>query len=374
MKKLCITTFYGSENYGSNLQAVGLSEFFKSAGYEVFFLSAFKNLPFILKHPMLFYAKAINKINKKKYMAFFIPETYAISTEREQRLKDFRDEHFCTLDYKDSREWKEAIRNKTIFVAGSDIIWNPAKGYPATFFLDFAYYAKLPRFSYGTSVGAKKLPTQYYRAYRRYLGSMLGVGVREQSVADELEQIIDRKVNTVVDPSLLLTRSEWDKFAEKAQIPDLESTDYVLCYFVMNDSRYWDYVKHIREQTGMEIVVLPMHKEDEDKPYTIITDGTPYEFIKLIKDASFVCTDSFHACIVSMIYEKDFYLLRRKRKAEDAKYKNLLSRYQLMDRVVKDETKFIEKPQTDYSRARLILEADRERSIAYLNSVLQKCN
>ncbi len=371
---ICIVTFFGTENYGSNIQALGLKHTLTSFGYGVSFLEKFSYKMFYIRHPKLTYARLVNKLQKKQRKAFFLPEEYKKTEERETRLKKFTKDNFTLKSYVSSAEWKKAIEDKTIFVSGSDIVWNPARGYPAVPFLDFAYYAGLSRFSYASSVGATKLPKKYYRAYKRYLGSMIEVGVREQSVVDMLEPIIHRKVTKVVDPSLLLTTDEWDKYAEKAKLSVPISKDgYILCYFVMKDSRYWEYVKKIREKTNKQIIVLPMHHIDEEQPYDIVLDGTPYEFIWLIKNADFICTDSFHACAVSLLYQKEFYLLRRTRKAEDAKYDDFLNRYHLTERIVSDENVFNLKPCTDYTYAQEQLKKDRNFSMEFLKKVIAEC-
>lgn len=372
-KSIYISTFYGSDNYGTNLQAIGLSRQLEKMGYNVYMLGSFRVIPFLIKHPILLYARLINKINAKKSKLFFCPYPYKINDKRGRRLKKFREDNY-RVENIGAKEWDHIISSRAIFVSGADIIWNPALGYPAKFFLDCAYFAKLPRFSYGSSVGALNLPNKYKRAYKRYLGSMESVGVREQSVAEMLQPILNRKVIRVIDPSLLLKVEDWDEYAEKAKVSvSIENAGFILCYFVMNDQRYWDYVKKVKEATGKQIIVLPMHELDEKQPYDVILDGTPYEFLWLLKNADYICTDSFHACALSLIYNKDFYLLRRERKAEDAKYDDFLKRYQLEDRVVQNEKVFNILPETDYVKANRQLEADRTESMLFLKEALGKC-
>ena len=371
---VCISTFFGSENYGSNLQAIGLKRTLENMGYDVYMLGKVSVFSYLLQHPTLIYARLINKANSKVRNDFFVPVPYQKSKIRMNRLEQFNNDHYSVKDITNSKEWKAVIDNKTIFVSGADIIWNPTNGYPTKYFLDYAYFAKLPRFSFGSSIGANELPKQYFGAYKRYLGSMVEVGVREQSVANTLEQIIGRKVTKVVDPSLLLTSKDWDEFASKAEISvPVSKEGYVLCYFVMNDQRYWDYIKKVKEATGKQIIVLPMHELDEKQPYDIVLDGTLYEFLWLIKNAEFICTDSFHACVVSLIYQKEFYLLRRTRKAEDAKYDDFLSRYHLLSRSVLDESQFERNCIIDYSYSTITLQQDRDASLAFLKSTLEKC-
>ena len=372
-RSICIVTWFGTENYGSNLQAIAFAQSLNELGYEPYFITHFKVKSFLLKNPMLLYARVLNRINQKKGKAFFSPVPYNLSSERLLRLERFKKDHYKTKSYYSMKEWKKDIDNHIIFACGSDILWNPAIGYPAIYFLDVAYYAGLSRFAYGSSVGALELPKKYYKAYRRYLGSMKAVGVREEVVAEMFEPILGFKPTKVVDPSLLRTAEQWDAFAEKAELSVNVEKDFILCYFVMNDHRYWEYVKKVKEATGLQIVVLPMHKQDEEQGYDTVLDGTTYEFLWLIKNATFICTDSFHACVVSMIYHKEFYLLRRARKSEDAKYDDFLGRYHLDDRSVLDESKFVRKEQIDYRYADQKLEEDRKFSLDFLKSALEKC-
>ena len=373
-REICIVTWFGTENYGSNLQAIGLSQTLKEMGYEPFFLERFKVKSFLLKHPTLLYARVINKINMNKRRAFFNPVPYTISQKRKERVEKFKNKHFKAKNYYSTEHWKTDVDNNTIFICGSDILWNPARGYPAINFLDIAYYAGLSRFSYASSVGAQELPKRYYKAYRRYLGSMKGVGVREQAVAEMLEPIIGFKPTKVIDPSLLRTAEQWDKYADHAELSvEIDKDGFILCYFVMNDSRYWEYVKKVREATNLQVIILPMYQQDEEQGYDTVLDGTTYEFLWLIKNATFICTDSFHACVVSMIYHKEFYLVRRLRKSEDAKYNDFLGRYHLMERVVSDESRFIRKTEIDYTFADEKLREDKEFSTNFLRKMLEKC-
>ena len=373
-QKVYIVTFFKSHNFGSNIQAIGLFRTIKGFGYEVSMLDSFRVKRFMFMHPVLAYARIDNKIGSRKKNQFFQPDAYRISEKQLERIKSFRASHFKVHSFVNYDDWKKTIQDHSIFVSGSDIIWNPSRGYPSTMFLDFAYYAKLPRFSYGSSVGATVLPKKYYPAYKRYLGSMLEVGVREQAVADMLEPIIGKKPTKVVDPSMLLTQQDWDEIAAEAHVSEkIQQSEYILCYFVMNDPRYWRYVKGIADCCKKQIVVLPMNHQDEQQPYNIVNDATAAEFVWLIKNAHFICTDSFHACVMSMIYHKEFYVLRRSRKSEEDKYADLLGRYQMNSRMIEKEDSFVRVPDIDFSFFDKQMLEDRNRSLDFLRKTLIAC-
>ena len=340
-------------------------------GLEVSYMHKFHVVSQFLRHPILLYARLRNKILSRKKRTFFSPSPYSISETRENRLDEFAAKHYREVSFLDNASWKKTVASNTVFVAGSDIIWQPALGYPAKNFLDFAVLAGLPCFSYASSIGSPDLPKKYHRAYRRYLGAFRDISVREEAAAKMLEPIICKPVTKVVDPTLLLDSSDWNTFSDQAQLSvEAAPSGFVFCYFVMDDQRYWDYVASVHEQTGLQVIVLPMHYRDEEQPYSIVLDGTPYEFVWLIKNAEFVLTDSFHACAFSLQYEKEFYLIRRTRKAEDDKYNDFLGRYNLISRVVDSEKPFERRRETDYSCAIKQLAKDRADSYAFLQKAV----
>jgi hypothetical protein len=82
-----------------------------------------------------------------------------------------------------------------------------------------------------------------------------------------------------------------------------------------NNSWQRDCAKQLAERTGYKIVSL-LHLDEyiaSDKscadfaPY----DFTPVDFLAYIKNAEFICTDSFHCTVFSILFEKDFYTFRR---------------------------------------------------------------
>ena len=76
-----------------------------------------------------------------------------------------------------------------------------------------------------------------------------------------------------------------------------------------------EFVKKLREATGCRIIGL-LHgatyiSYDEDvvdeKPFNV----GPSEFVNLIRNAQFVCTDSFHCCVFSILNSTKFFAFRR---------------------------------------------------------------
>ena len=371
MKKAYILTFFYSTNYGSKLQATALGKQLESMGYEVRFIKTFWDIPYLLKHPSLMYTRVQNLIHRKETQDFFNSEEYEITPERQKRIDQYNKDYLKFVTVKKHAQWKEILKDNPVFIAGSDIIWQPALGYPDKYFLDFAYYTGCKRISYASSVGAKKLPAKYRKYYKKYLESFDAISVRENATIKLFKGIVNKKIVKVIDPTLLVDRKTWDEIGDQAKLPKtIKKDNYILCYFVMNDERYWEYVRKAAAEENAQIVVLPMHKQDESQPYTIITDGTPSEFIELIRNAKFVITDSFHASVFSFLYDKELYILRRARQDEDEKFNDLLTRYEMKERMVTDESAFTRKTEFSYENGKKVLEKERAFARDYLDKAL----
>lgn len=379
---IVVTGFRGG-NYGTKLQSTALCKYFEQLGYRTSILEKFSYKGYFLKHPDIGFTRILKRIITRKDTEKFFDdkEHYYYSTKRENRLEEYDAENYRPVTIATKDQFDKTVNADTTFVVGSDIIWQPAMGVPGYWFLDFIYHTKLNRFSYATSIGANDLPEKYYRYYRKYLEKFSAIGVRETTAERLLEPIIRRDVTQVIDPTLLHDTSFWDQYADNARLSviSIQPQHYVFCYFVMHDPRYWDYMKLVAdylasnlETKDYQIVVLPMHQIDELQPYTVILDGTPYEFVYLIKNAAFIVTDSFHACAFSLNYRKEFYLLRRERKDEDSKYDDFFARYGLMDRSINNREVFNRSMSIDYEYAHNKLEEDRTFAMNFIKKALSK--
>ena len=97
---------------------------------------------------------------------------------------------------------------------------------------------------------------------------------------------------------------------------------------------------------------------------------TPDEFIWLIEHASYVCTDSFHAVVFSIIFEKKFLAYRRCEIGADKMFdriENILKIYNLSTRIYEDD---IDKIYIDYTLEEIGFL--KEASLEYLNECLSQ--
>ena len=115
-----------------------------------------------------------------------------------------------------------------------------------------------------------------------------------------------------MDPTLLLERSDWEKIEKKPGGFD-ESAPYIFCYFLGANEEYIEYVDCLKKLTSLPIVLVTCTELKVFRDYgDIVYDGVgPGEFVHLVHHADYVCTDSFHGTVFSIIYGRRFFTFKR---------------------------------------------------------------
>ena len=96
-------------------------------------------------------------------------------------------------------------------------------------------------------------------------------------------------------------------------------------------------------------------------------DASPEEWLRLVHNAKYVVTNSFHGTAFSIIYRKDFYL--ELPKFAPSRLINITSILGLSDRIV-NKAECDNVSACDYSTADTVLPQLRDASIKYLESAL----
>ena len=67
----------------------------------------------------------------------------------------------------------------------------------------------------------------------------------------------------------------------------------------------------------------------------------PEDWVNLVRNARYICTDSYHGTVFSIIYNKDFFIFREDSKPDPMKYEStssrfdsLLNSFELNDRIL----------------------------------------
>jgi exopolysaccharide biosynthesis predicted pyruvyltransferase EpsI len=93
------------------------------------------------------------------------------------------------------------------------------------------------------------------------------------------------------------------------------------------------------------------------------------EWLRGFKDAEYVITDSFHACVFSIIFKKQFVVLGNKERGM-SRFESLLKRFGLEDRLMQTDNIPTDIPDIDYSTVEPKVELLRQQSLDFLKNSL----
>lgn len=317
MKNTATITFHASHNYGSVLQAYALQNVIESFGFEneiinlrtarqvdlYTVLTKRRGIKYIFKNAshLLYY----NKL-KIRYARFedFINNKLKLTAKT-----------FTSID-----DIKKANLKYDCFIAGSDQIWNPV---PSDF--DWSYYLPFvkegKRIAYAPSFGqlASQGNSETVRQIEQYLKDFDFISVREKGAQKNVEKILGISPEIVLDPTLLLNVSSWDKLIKKEPVI---KGDYIFLYTLFADKEIIKIAKNISVLLNMPIVTSNFSNQfDVFTPFKKVFDAGPEEFLSLVKNAKLVLSSSFHGTVFSIIFHTPFFAIRGN---TDARISNLL--------------------------------------------------
>lgn len=319
-----ITHYYKSTNYGGNLQAYALCTYLKRKGCHV--------------EQICYKPKSVLKTNYNIY-----EKCIRIIKELYSKWVNRRDLLICLMLYQRKRaifQFNIAIPHSSkvytpstiaqckndydVFITGSDQIWHPNTICNA-YLLNFVEQNGI-RISYAASLAVRTLLPKQIELLKNALPRYEKISVREKSAVNLLGECTNKKIDWVVDPTLLLTKGEWDNLCGKRIIMG----NYVFCYFLGEDINERKLAKKFAQKSNLKIVTIPYlnnhyRKCDNNFGDICLSKVSPNIFLNLIKYADYIFTDSFHGTIFSGIFNRHFVVFGRAGYAEmDERIKSLL--------------------------------------------------
>lgn len=290
MKKVGILTFHSAHNYGAVLQAFALKEFIKSLDHRVELIN--------------YRPERFDRINAWFHLSRFkksrISELY-----REVSLVRSRYARYCAFDrFIESKldisplvKRNEINSYDTIFY-GSDQIWNPrvSSNYTEIY---WGVDSDAKNVSYAASMGAS-FPEEDSLVIKSKLGNFDALSVRESDLQEALSKHLDKEVNLVLDPTLIVPKAVWESILATPEINE----PYVLLYQVRNSSFAVEVAEKIAKKLGVKVIFLSASIDGINSEEVL--GASPEKFLGLFKHAEYVVSTSFHGTVFSMIFNKPF--------------------------------------------------------------------
>lgn len=254
--------------------------------------------------------------------------------------------NFCETNYRLSpchydckEELDDVACRYDIFLTGSDQVWNPSlNGEECVYMFDFVRNRNVKKISFASSFTQTNISEELRERYKKYLSEYAHISVRELSGLSIVEKIIGGKASLVCDPTWLLSREEWNNYASKSFIK--VKKPFILCYILAYS--YYPYpdiykiIKKVQKELNMDVIFvdgkLSHYFLGRSK---VMCSVSPYDFIALIRDCSFLITTSFHGTIFSIMYRKPFYSVIQQDQRNDNRMLSFLESIGLSDRAIK---------------------------------------
>lgn len=302
-RKIGIMGWHQMYNFGSQLQITALLQVIKNMGFypEVINYAPGKRKYRVKRNTYFVFSWIFEKLPYK-----LNPEY--LSEKKKQIFADYKKKYLnLSLKCDFSSELYLLNEQYDAFVCGSDQIWNPYTG-DDKYFLDYVTNPS-KKIAYAPSFGIDTIPNQYVKEkYYNLLKDFKAVSIRELGGKKLLNEIGIQNVSIVLDPTLLLNKEQWNALL---YINDDNHEDYILCYFLGDIRKHLPYINRLHKKLQKEVVVIAARENDVKLPYHVYRDIGPKEFVELIHNSCFVCTDSFHGICFSVIYQKKFCVFER---------------------------------------------------------------
>lgn len=302
--KICTITCSNTDNHGARLQTYALAKHFQNQGHEVFVIDY--RPPYMNPSYKVFYWP---RPSLKEWVKFFLRFPQRIrSWKRHQRFVLFSKKYIPLTKriYHSVSDLRNNPPDADLYIAGSDQIWNTffPNGMDPAFYLDFGPVS-VRRESYAASFATPELRPGSEGFVRSNLSRFDRISVREESGIRILNALGIHRGFREDDPVFLLRPDEWDQIADETGQGD----HYILVYDFFSDPELKRNARAAARNKKLKIyAICPFRQPYADKNFTTAGSET---FVSLVKNASLVVTNSFHAIAFCLMYHKEFSFVPR---------------------------------------------------------------
>ncbi|MBO5422776.1 MAG: polysaccharide pyruvyl transferase family protein [Fibrobacteraceae bacterium] len=368
--KIGILTLPLHTNYGGILQAYALQTVLERMGHEVKVLNSpivFKKNAY-WKYPIRFIKKFFfHKPTIVRYESI-LKESYPIIAKnillfREKKIKERVINSFDEIQEKDF----------DCIVVGSDQIWRPRyfrEGWKSNVidaFLAFSNGWKIKRVAYAASLGVDscEFSESEIAKGKEFLLHFDAISVREKSGIGLLKDCFGVDAIQNLDPTFLLDRTYYEELAENAS----QSQGDLFCYILDKSTEKKNFVEFVAKERHFKPFTLTCSLDLSSEPIEKRILPSVESWLRGFMDAKFVITDSFHACVFSIIFRKPFVAIANPERGE-SRFLSLLSALHLEDNLIKSIDGYQPKKKYEVSeRSVQILNEQRNKSLMYLNKM-----
>ena len=324
-------------NYGGILQSYALKKELESMGHEVVVIDRKVKMPFPewWKAPLIYMNRALKSLKggsdvPEVFREYRCMKEYPVLS---RELKSFVDAEIAPLMIDSYKDIKKGDFDG--FIVGSDQVWRPRYfGKIEDAFLEFTRGWDVKRISYAASFGSDSLEfdSETLRICAGLLDCFDAVSVREDSAVTMCDEWLDcdRAVH-VLDPVMLVDVADYHKIVDGAKTRRAEGK--IMTYILDQSDNKKSIVALVKSWTGKDIEDFSVYPHDRRIPVDERVVPPLEEWLSGFADADFVVTDSFHGCVLAILFHKPFIAMGNGQRGM-ARMRSLLEMFGLDQRLV----------------------------------------
>ena len=375
--RIGIITLPLHNNYGGILQAYALQKVLKRLGHDAVILdkSRYIKLPiFSLNRYVVYLKRLVHKILFDKHLPVrwdkaANDKVKAISTYTDQFLHKYISRYEVNFDYSNISQ-----EDFDTFVVGSDQVWRPMyfdEKIISCAYLSFTQEWNVKRISYAASFGTEEweYTDEQTAICKELIKQFDAVSVRENSAVKLCKEHLETDALHVFDPTMLLDATDYIKLFQDANTP--QSTGSLMCYVLDQNEEKQKVISFVEQELNITAFSVNSKYEDPNAPLEERIQPPVETWLRGFFDADFVVTDSFHACVFSILFKKPFIVYGNDERGM-ARFHSLLSVFGLENRLIinsADAQKVIAEP-IDWNAVNVRKKEWQEKSLNFLKNNL----
>lgn len=314
-------------NYGGILQAYALGRTLEELGHEAIFLQPEEIVPvprgikaickYLRRHLLNVIHRKNGEIRIEKRICDELPTVG-------KKCARFISENMKVERYRSTKDIDVAAYDA--FITGSDQIWRPSYSHRLKdAFLGFTKDNKVRRIAYAASFGVdcQEYSAKQKSMCRKLLAGFDAISVREQSGVTLCKEMFGIDACQMPDPTLLLDADVYSSLSDKSPHPP------VFAYILDKNDDVITLVEQVFRNNYPSPAILFNSVDPRGLgPVSDRIQPSIEEWLGAIGKAEWVITDSFHACVFSILLHKNFLVVTNGRRGQ-SRICSLLSEFGL---------------------------------------------
>lgn len=361
------------ENYGGILQAYALQKVLENMGHDTIVFDKARTIKLSNFTKCYHYAVRLAKnilLKSNLTIRYDKEHNYPIEVIRQYTYPFLCD----SMKRLELAGRYSSLRKNSVdaIVVGSDQVWRPMYFYPIKdAYLDFAKDWDIKRISYAASFGSEEW--EYTPEQTAECGDLLrrfdAVSVRESSAVSLCKEYFNVDAQHVLDPTMLLDAAHYITLFQQAKTPVSEGD--LMCYILDSSEEKEALVQSVASTYSLTPFSVNSKYEVPEAPLEEKIQPPVEKWLRGFYDAKFVITDSFHACVFSILFKKPFIVYGNKHRGM-ARFQSLLAMFGLEDRLVTtpEEASTVVSRPIDWDTVYTCLDEWRQKSRDFLTAAL----